>query len=386
MRSAALTVLLASAALAGCGAGVRGTGDPVSPTTHAIEAARDSDPTLFSIFPGFPGAIHCRIPNGAGLVSHPLQGTCSTRVGHPAAHEVFVVFHETWGAHTSAWTIVERLPGPKVVRTRLSGETAPQNRYAATDGVAPGPELAGEVLLVAYPHGDVRICGVQAQALDLGPPRPPACRNGLRAVGVDVAALTGSAKGKPERWGSLYLVGTYRNGTFRVTTQRKWAPRTSTPFLEQPPCRRPRGGWRLAAPTFPAPAAVSAYERRHPGDITSLVYFDHSTIAVVSAMHPERVRRELSPSRPSQLCVVRARWSLHLLSQARRRMLGLLGSAGNDPRYGWIDGAGGLSESDDGQPTTPLEVLVETPALRRLLRAYPPGLVAVDAALQPLAR
>jgi hypothetical protein len=67
-------------------------------------------------------------------------------------------------------------------------------------------------------------------------------------------------------------------------------------------------------------------------------------------------------------------------------MLGLLGSAGNDPRYGWIDGAGGLSESDDGQPTTPLEVLVETPALRRLLRAYPPGLVAVDAALQPLAR
>lgn len=245
--------------------------------------------------------------------------------------------------------------------------------------------LGGEAEIVAYPHGDVRICGSQGSDLmfDEGPPQ---CRDGLRAVGVRVAALTSRQQGEPGRWGSLYLAGTYENGTFRVSSQQKWAPPGSGPgpFFETPPCPTPARGWRLVAPTYRQKATIRAYERRYRGDVTSVVYFHDQTIPVVAAFDPARVRRELSRAWARQLCVVRARWSLHALSRARRRMLGLLRAAGNTPRYGWISGAGGLSESDDGQPTTTLEVLVETPALRKLLRAYPSGLVAVDPELAPL--
>ena len=122
-------MLLAVAALAGCGSGVTRNVLPVSPTTREIQAARRTDASLFSIFPGFPGAIRCRIPNGAGLASHPLHGTCATRVHARGSQQVAVVFRERWGRHTSAWTIVKRLPGPKVKATHLSGEVAPQMRY-----------------------------------------------------------------------------------------------------------------------------------------------------------------------------------------------------------------------------------------------------------------
>lgn len=245
--------------------------------------------------------------------------------------------------------------------------------------------LAAEVEIVAYPGGDVRICGIQGMALDFGPPEPPACRNGLRAIGVDVSRLTSRAKGKPERWGSLYLVGTYRNGTFRVGSQRKWAPRTAEgQTFEKPLCATPAGGWRRVPPTYSQEAGIRDYERRYRGDVTSVVYFHHQTIPVVASFHPARARAALARAWPRQLCVVRARWTLAALSKARKRFVHLLTSGGDTQRYGWISGAGGIGESDSGQPTTPLDVLIETPALRRLLRSYPLGLVAVDPVFQPV--
>lgn len=347
-----LGMLSAVATLAACGSvTVHRHVLPVSPVTREIQVARKTDPNVFSVFPGFAGAIRCRIPNGASLVSHPLRGACATL---------------------------------KVRTTPGSGETAPQMRYPTTDGVAPEHLLAGEVQIAAYRHGGVYICGIQSS--DLMFDQPPDCRGDLRAVGVHVASLTSRAKGNPERWGTLYLVGTYRGGAFHVSSQRKWAPpgRGPGPFFETPPCATPAGGWRLVAPTYPQKSKIRVYEHRYRRDITSVVYFHQTTIPVISAFHPARVRARLAPFWPRQLCVVRARYPLRAVSRARRRLLALMAERSRTAEYGWINGAGGLSESDQGQPTAPVDVLVETPELRRFVRSEPPGLVVVDAALAPL--
>ena len=52
--------------------------------------------------------------------------------------------------------------------------------------------------------------------------------------------------------------------------------------------------------------------------------------------------------------------------------------------YGWISGAGGISCNERGEPTTPLELLIETPALSAVLARQPRGLVVLDAALHPV--
>jgi hypothetical protein len=46
-------------------------------------------------------------------------------------------------------------------------------------------------------------------------------------------------------------------------------------------------------------------------------------------------------------------------------------------------GAGGISCNEQDQPTTPFELLIETPRLRVLLGQTPRGLVVVDATLRP---
>lgn len=385
-RMKALAAALAVLVLAGCGGvSVHRYVLPVAPATREIRAARRTDPTLLSIFPGYVGTIRCRIPNGAGLVSHPLHGACTTRVRRPAPHEVDVVFRETWGRHTSAWTIVEQLPGPKVQATRLSGETAPQMRYAMTDGVTPKRLLAGEVQLAAYPGGKVYVCGLQNSDLMFNQP-PPDCRGDLPAVGVRVAALTGRAEGSAERWGTLYLVGSYRGGTFWVTSQRKWAPRTAgQPFLATPPCAAPSGGWRLATPTQAQRATIDHYsELAHHHDLTSVAFFDGGAVLTATSTAPQRTRAVLGRYWPRQLCVVRARYPQSLIDRVRKRMVKLLSMRSLAAEYGWINGAGGLGENDRGQPTTPLDVLIVTPTLRRLMRSEPPGLVVADPILQPV--
>ena len=246
--------------------------------------------------------------------------------------------------------------------------------------------LAGQVQVVAYADGDVRICPDYAIALDLGPARPPNCRNDLRAVGVRVDALPSHSTKPRERWGYVYLVGRYRGGTFWVTSQRRSAPKTPGrhPFLATPPCAPPTGGWRLVAPTPAQRDAITAYQRQHRGDITSVAYFHDDTIPTVAATHPKRVRALLGGVWPHQLCVVRSRYLHALINRVRARMVRLLESRSTAARYGWISGAGGLSCSERGQPTTPLEVLIETPRLRALLRQTPPGLVVADATFKPV--
>lgn len=247
-----------------------------------------------------------------------------------------------------------------------------------------GRPLAGYVQVVAYPNADVRICPDYAIALDLGPPSVPPCRTGPRAIGVDVSALTTHIGGHPEQWGYLYLVGRYRSGKFYVASQRPNGPHAPVaPSLDSPPCAPPRAGWRLVTPTLAQQNAITAYHRRHARDITSVAFFHHATIPVIASTHPKATRAALRRSWPRQLCVVRSRYSHPVIDRVRKRMVRLLESRSTAARYGWITGAGGISCNEQGQPTTPVELLIETPRLRALLGQMPRGLVVVDATLRP---
>jgi hypothetical protein len=273
----------------------------------------------------------------------------------------------------------------KTIDTR----TASGSRASAARQVASrSPLLAGEVEVVARPGGDVRIC--EGGNLDLlaYPEPPPTCRgSGPRAVGVRVAALPNRSAKPRERWGTVYLTGVYRDGVFHVISQRWKAPRThGAPFLPTPPCRTPAGGWRPLASNYEQETAIDAYRHQHRGEITSLAYFDHGGIAVVTSTAPARTRANLATRWPGQVCVVRARYSPIVFHRIDRRMLRLLFDRAHTARYGWFSGAGGSGESDSGQPTAPIEVLLVTPQLRAVLRRQPPGLVAVDAALKPVQR
>lgn len=251
-----------------------------------------------------------------------------------------------------------------------------------------GPVLGGQVQVVAYPGGDVRICPNFGIATDFGAAQPPPCANGLRAVGVDTSALTEHAQGHPERWGFLYLVGDYRNGVFSVASQRLHGPPTQSPgpSLDTPPCAAPRGGWRIVTPTEAQRQTVEHYSRlAHQHDLVDIAFFDHGSVLTVASSDPPRTRAVLGPYWPRQLCVVKARYSRATLIAVGKRFVRLMESS-RSATYGWITGAGGTSVNDRGQPTTPVEVLVETPPLRSLVWQLPRGLVVVQAALHPVGR
>jgi hypothetical protein len=89
------------------------------------------------------------------------------------------------------------------------------------------------------------------------------------------------------------------------------------------------------------------------------------------------------PYWPPQLCVVEAPYSRATLAGVQARLKRLMGKRPPPAKYGWITGAGGTGVRDSGQPTTFLQVLVETPRLRAFVRRLPHGLV-VQAALHPV--
>jgi hypothetical protein len=245
--------------------------------------------------------------------------------------------------------------------------------------------LGGYVQVVAYADGQVRICPDYAVAAAARSAPPPYCRAGLPAAGIQVAALPNQSSNPAERWGFLYLAGSYQSGTFQVASQSQQAPTGSTgDALARPPCRRPHGGWRYVAPTESQRHSLSTYQRRHRGDLVAIAFFHHGAILTVASTHPPRVRALLGPAWPRQLCVVRARYSRPLVNQVRARVLRLI-TVRPESRYGWISGAGGDGVTSRGQPTVSLDVLIETGQLAAFLRRQPRGLVVVDATLHPVA-
>lgn len=255
-----------------------------------------------------------------------------------------------------------------------------------------GPLLGGQVQVVAYSDRNVHICPNFGIAADyVGPSRnPPLCANGPRAVGVDTGALTNHVHGHPERWGFLYLVGDYRNGVFSVKSQRLHGPATQpqgTSSFGKPPCPTPPQGWVIRFRTQTQQQSLDRYAQLAGGhhDLVDIAFFDHDSVLTVASADPPRTRAVLARYWPRQLCVVKARYSRATLIGVGKRLVRLMSSP-ESAAYGWITGAGGTGVRDDGQPTTGVEVLLETPKLRALVARQPPGLVVVQAALHPVGR
>lgn len=245
-----------------------------------------------------------------------------------------------------------------------------------------GKLLEGRVLVVELPGGEVRICGDQISDLMFG---PPGCPAGPRAVGVRTDALRDHSAGPAERWGYLHLTGAYRNGTFHVISQSPRGPATRPEgsSLDRPPCPAPPGGWKLGAPTQAQRRTVERYSRlAHHHDLVDIAFFDHGSVLTVASSNPARTRAVLGRYWPRRLCVVRARYSRATVIGVGKRLLRLMRSR-RSAAYGWISGAGGTGVRADGQPTTGVQVLLETPQLRALVRRLPRGLVVVEAALRP---
>ena len=252
---------------------------------------------------------------------------------------------------------------------------------------AQGPLLAGQVQVISYPGGDVRICPPFAVAFDLGPAQPPSCANGLRVVGVDTNRLPTPPLGHSERRGFLYLTGRYHGGVFWVTSQRLHGPATQpagTSF-DKPPCPAPPGGWVLETRTDAQQRTIEHYSKlagHH--DLVDIAFFDQGSVLTVASTDPARTRAVLGPYWHRQLCVVRARYSRAVLIGVGHRLERLMASP-RSAEYGWITGAGGTGPiANDGQPRTSVQVLLETPHLQALLRRLPKGLVVVQAALSPV--
>jgi hypothetical protein len=262
-----------------------------------------------------------------------------------------------------------------------SGRSAPPPRAPLH-----GPRLAGQVLVAADGSGPARICGIQTSDLMFG---PPGCVGGPRAVGIDPDALRQHSFKPAERWDYLYVVGRYRAGNFYVISYRRHGPPNQlvgTSF-DKVPCVAPPGGWRISAPTQGQRGSVDHYSKlSHHHDLVDIAYFDHGSILTVASSNPARTRAVLGRYWPHQLCVVKAGYSRALVIREGKKMVALLKQPGGASAavFGWPSGGGGTSVSGLGQPTTNLEVLLVTPQLRAYMRKQPPGLVQVQAMLNPV--
>lgn len=155
------------------------------------------------------------------------------------------------------------------------------------------------------------------------------------------------------------------------------------------PCVAPPGGWRVTAPTPSQRGTVDHYSKlAHHHDLVDIAFFKRGSVLTVASSNPARTRHVLAKYWPRQLCVVRARYSRALLVHEGKKMVELMRQPGSAAAatFGWPSGGGGTTVNDRGQPMTNLDVLLVTPQLRAYLAKQPPGLVLVQASLNPLPR
>ncbi len=270
-----------------------------------------------------------------------------------------------------AFGIPLRHPAPLSSSALFAGSTS--------TSTSPAPEVGASGLVVAYSPSDVRFCnGVIPADLTAG---PPACAPQIRAVSVDLSALSNQVTAQGVTWGTAFLAGTFSDGTLQVNEQGPPRPTGNGPRLVDPPCSPPPTGWATGSVDEPSTTAVEAYESQFPSDVASVAMFhpqSQTWVVTIASTDPARTTAALGAEYPDQLCVVQSRYQVSDVHDAKAAATALL----SQDQYGVT--AVGLTTGTDGQPVVEVEAVSDTPELRDALASQPAGLVNIVPWLKPV--
>lgn len=257
-----------------------------------------------------------------------------------------------------------------------SSKAATLTRNASASTVQPAERVAATGTVIASRTAGVHFC---LSISDLMFNEPPSCTVGVRVVGVDFSRLAFRSTVKGVRSGNAYLAGFLGDGTLHVTKQGPPRYANDSPDLRRPPCATPSGGW-IDSTVNPPTDAVNQYRSRHRWDLTGDAFFRptaDSVVEVLASTHPARTDRELGPSYPRQLCVIRSRYTKSQVNDALALVMKM-----NAHRFAIY--SFGHSVGPHGQQQIVVSTLMDTPALRAALSSAPAGLIHIDPWLKRL--
>lgn len=268
------------------------------------------------------------------------------------------------------------------LRTATPVASASPSRPPAPDG----RRIEGTATVLAAPGRPVRLCPPRGTLFGAGwddDAGPPECRDGIPAVGIDLAALDHRQEKDGTVWGGAWVLGVHADGTFTVIDQGPPRQRPEEQWLSSVPCPEPPGGWRKGSPSL---KALAAYSKAHPDAIVHERYARPKpghAVLVVAAVGAARVTADLRAAYGSWICVVESKYTKAQVAATREAMSELWQSDGL--------GAGnsgtsccGYTGSPDGQVKIGMEVDFPTPEIDAFVAAQPEGLVKVEYWLAPV--
>lgn len=285
-----------------------------------------------------------------------------------------------------------------VAGVAIDTSTGPAPAAPSTDTSTPSPTTnqgivrPGDLVRVQgtvyAPSGRTpELCGT-LQIIDTLP-AGVGCNEALTLSHLDPSQLTtpSAALAAPGILGTATFTGVWYPGHLDVRSQTAGEPAqtddTFTDSLKHVPCPTPPGGWRSSpggAISPPDMAGVEDYKAAHPTEVLSVAVFHPAggTVIVLAVTDPAAAEAALAANFTGRLCVVRSRWTTAEVTAVHNAVhqLGL-----TDPTAGLSNG--GTTVSPDGQLAIGVSAIARDPAVDRLLRQAPPGLVQFNALLQP---
>lgn len=231
----------------------------------------------------------------------------------------------------------------------------------------------------------------------------PDCQRSIPVTGVDLAVVTLPGHNSSHRWGQTHIVASWNGAVLTVTSQRlpDDADRDRSEDLpDSVACPAPAGGWRVgglqddsAIPLIQGAvgagfgALAMGYPHGGPTntDGTNPSYsMEHTEQVVVVGVTGNNAQATAAIRKVFQgnLCLVRSRTTGAEIGRQNQQILAALGSAGDWARQGVM----GLDEPQNplGTNTNQIEIVVDTPAMEKMLASIDGPPVAVNAWIKPV--
>ncbi len=268
-----------------------------------------------------------------------------------------------------------------------STPTPPPSAVASGGIVRAGDLVRVQGTVYQPPGGSAELCGV-LDVIDTSPP-DVSCGQPLVLSELNRRALTVTSgdAGVPGVLGSAMFTGIWHPGRLDVRSQVAPAPSApDTTFedsLKHVPCAAPKGGWKAAPGGAISPVdmgGIEHYKAKHPADVLSIAFFHPAgaTVIVLASADRSAAVAALGAKYAGRLCVVQSRWTKAQVA-AVHDAVHKLGMA--DPDAGLLNG--GTTAGPDGQLAIGVSAIARDPAVDRLLRQAPQGLIQFSALLQP---